>query len=114
MDDVKTRVRERMIAMGFPGSLLPDCMTGDHYDERSGRFTVKLSKEVTLDVDGIPVWYAQEVSGVIRKGSITGLSGVKAKKGFWLALASIEVEGGDLVFKVAGFAKRVPLTAWSS
>lgn len=114
MDDVRTRVRERMIAMGFPGSLLPDCMTGDHYDERSGRFTVKLAREVTLELDGIPVWYGQEVSGVIKKGSITSLSGVKAKKGLWLALGSIEVERDDLVFKVAGFSKRVPLKAWSS
>lgn len=113
-DEVVARVRERMVGFGFPGSLLPDCMEADEYDERTGKFTVRLAREVTIDVDGIPVWYDKVVSGVIKNGSITQMSGVKAKKGFWLGLGSIEVEGGHLVFKVAGFSKKVPLTAWSS
>ncbi len=111
-DEVAKRVRERMEKAGFPGALLPDCMVADDYDERTGRFTVTLAREVEFDVEGIPIWYDRTVSGVIRDGAITGLKGVKAKKGFWLSLGSILVDGDDLVFKVAKFAKRVPRKAW--
>ena len=111
-DDVSARVRERMESCGFPGTLLPDCMVDDDYDEQTGRFTVTLRNEVSLELDGIPIWFGRQVSGVIKNGRIASMSGVKVKKGFWLGLGSIEVEGSDLVFKVAGFSKRVPKSAW--
>ncbi len=113
-DEICDRVRDRMKGFGFPGSLLPECMVADDYDEATGRFTVTLAREVTIDVDGIPVWYDKTVSGVIKNGSLTQMSGVKVKKGFWLGLGSIEVDDGHLNFKVAGFSKRVPLSAWVS
>ncbi len=112
-DDVLTRTRERMARFGFPTTLLPENVVNDEYDEKTGKFSVTLKSEVNLDVEGIPIWYAKKVSGVIRDGKITDMNGVKAKKGFWLALGAILVEGEDLVFKVAGISKRVPRSAWS-
>lgn len=111
-DDVLTRVRERMRSFGFPGTLLPENVAHDHYDEKTGKFTVTLKNEVNLDLEGIPIWFGKKVSGTIVNGSITQMSGVKAKKGFWLAIGAILIDGEDLVFKVAGITRRVPRSAW--
>lgn len=112
MSEVCMRVRGRMEGHGFPGTLLPECMVEDRYDEVSGDFAVTLTGEVRLDVAGFPVRYDKRVSGVIRDGCISRLKGVKARQGFWIPITGIEVEGPNLVFVVGPIRKAVPLAAW--
>lgn len=111
-DEVRDEVRGRMQRFGFPGSLLPECMTDGDFDEATGRFSVTLARKVQLDVDGIPVHYDRVVSGIIRQGSITDLGGVQAKRGLWVKVGAILADGADLVFKAGPFKKAIPRSAW--
>lgn len=113
MNEIVTRVRERMIARGFPGTLLPDNMTAERFDPATGDFSVTLKAKVDYVIEGIPVHYATTVSGNIVEGRITKLKGVKAKQGFWVAIGAILVEGDDLMFKVGPIKKAVPRSAWT-
>lgn len=113
MSEVVTRVRERMKARGFPGTLLPDNMKSETFDPATGDFSVTLTHKVDLDVDGIPVHFASTISGNIVDGKITNLRGVKAKQTFWVSIGAILVEGADLVFKVGPLKKAVPRSAFA-
>jgi len=112
--DVCESVREEMRAYGFPGDLMPACMVDGEIDAQTGRYRVELAREVILEVGGFPVRYATIITGVIANGSLTQMSGVKIKKGLWLRLSSIHVEGEHLKFKVGAFSKNIPRSEWES
>ena len=112
MHSVVERVRERMRARGFPGTLLPENMASETFDEATGAFTVALTAKVDIEVEGIKVHYGRAISGVIVDGKITHLKGVKVKQGFWVAIGAIVVQGSDLVFKVGPIQKAVPRSAF--
>jgi len=113
-EDVCESVREQMRAYGFPGTLMPACMVDGDIDEQTGRYRVKLAREVIIEIEGFPVRYATTITGVIRDGSLTEMSGVKIKKGLWLRLSSIHVQGEHLKFKVGAFSKNISRSAWAS
>ncbi len=112
INDVCARVRERMERLGFPGSLLPENMVSERYDESSGFFEVRLDAKVSFKVEGIGVKYDTTITGTIVQEKITQLKGVKAKQTFWFPISAILVEAPDLVFKVGPVRKAIPRSAF--
>lgn len=106
------RVRRVTEEHGLPGGLMPDSVRDADIDDATGRFRVTLTAEHERQVDGIPVWYATTVTGVLTKGRIEALKGVKARVALWVPVTAIEAEGDGLWFSVGPVRKRVPRDAF--
>lgn len=104
-----TAIRRYLREHGLPERLLPgeDVRDATH-DPATGRFRVTLRAPVDRDVGGIPVRYAAEIQGTLAQGSITDLSGVKAKKFVWIAVTAMRATPDRMVFTVGPIEKRLP------
>lgn len=111
-----TKVRENMVAFGFPPKLLPDVIAATTLDERTGAFTVTLDRDVTADVHGHKVLYGKSIRGVIRNGLITSLTGVHVKV-LLIKPAVTEIRAAEdkskVSFGVAGIVQSVPWSAFA-
>ncbi len=110
------RVRENMVAYGFPAKLLPDVIAANTLDEKTGAFTVTLDRDVTAEVHGHKVIYSKQIRGTIAKGKITNLTGVNVKV-LLIKPAITEIRASDdkskVSFSVAGLVQAVPWSAFA-
>jgi hypothetical protein len=110
------RVRENMVAYGFPAKLLPDVIAANTLDEKTGAFTVTLERDFIADVHGHKVLYSKQIRGTIAQGKITNLSGVNVKV-LLIKPAITEIRASDdkskVSFSVAGLVQAVPWSAFT-
>lgn len=105
-------VRRVLRAHGMPERLLPDEVRDAEFNEATGHFRVQLARPIDRDVEGIPVRYAHEITGVLQPDRIDALTGVRAKKLVWVTVGAIRAEADDLVFIVGPVHKRLPRRAF--
>jgi len=98
---------------GFPPGLLPRPVTRALFDSDRGTFEVTLREKVVRQVDRFRVRYDKVIRGQIAEGVITGLVGVKAKRGLWFPVTAIEAKGELLAFRVGPVVKHIPTRALS-
>ncbi|XP_054808859.1 uncharacterized protein At5g01610 [Prosopis cineraria] len=95
----------------LPAGLFPQNIICYEFDETKGKLVVYLPSacEVTFK-DSSVVRYATRVKGIITRGKLTGIEGMKTKVVVWVKVTTVAVEGykSDKVWFTAGVKKSRP------
>ncbi|KAK6921963.1 Protein of unknown function DUF538 [Dillenia turbinata] len=99
----------------LPPGLFPQNITCYEFDESKGKLIVYLPYpcEVTFK-DSSMVRYATRVKGILLRGRLTGIEGMKTKVLVWVKVTNVAVEGykSDKVWFTAGVKKSRPKEAY--
>lgn len=101
----------------LPPGLFPQNITCYEFDESKSKLTVYLPSacEVTFK-DSSVVRYATRVKGILLRGKLTGIEGMKTKVLVWVKVTNVTVEGykSDKVLFMAGVKKSRPMNAYDT
>lgn len=101
----------------LPPGLFPQNITCYEFDESKSKLTVYLPSacEVTFK-DSSAIRYATRVKGILLKGKLTGIEGMKTKVLVWVKVTNVAVEGykSDKVLFMAGVKKSRPMNAYDT
>ncbi|KAG5521392.1 hypothetical protein RHGRI_033831 [Rhododendron griersonianum] len=101
----------------LPPGLFPQNITCYEFDESKSKLTVYLpcACEVTFK-DSSAIRYATRVKGILLKGKLTGIEGMKTKVLVWVKVTNVAVEGykSDKVLFMAGVKKSRPMNAYDT
>ncbi|MED6206611.1 hypothetical protein PIB30_028473 [Stylosanthes scabra] len=101
----------------LPSGLFPQNIICYEFDETSGKLIVYLpsSCEVSFK-DASVVRFATRVKGVLSRGKLSGIEGMKTKVLVWVKVTSVTVEGykSDKVWFTAGVKKARPKDAYDT
>ncbi|XP_057508628.1 uncharacterized protein At5g01610-like [Actinidia eriantha] len=101
----------------LPPGLFPQNITCYEFDQSKSKLTVHLPSACEVSFkDSSVIRYATRVKGVLMKGKLTGIEGMKTKVLMWVKVTSVAVEGykSDKVWFTAGVKKSRPLDAYGS
>lgn len=94
---------------GFPRGLIPDNVKSYNVSD-DGSFEIQLGSPCYVHFDEL-VYYDRKVKGKMSYGSVTGVSGIQAKKLFiWVTVTGIKVESGSgmIEFYVGALSEKLP------
>ena len=99
----------------LPPGLFPQNITCYEFDATKAKLTVYLPStcEVIFS-DNSVIRYATRVKGILVRGKLTGIEGMKTKVLVWVKVTSVAVEGykSDKVWFTAGVKKSRPKDAY--
>ena len=98
----------------FAEDLEPDAVVAVEYDERSGQFEVRLGRPIDRTVEGHAVHYKVRLTGRLSAGRIEQLAGVQVKKGLWLPVSAMQVDGDGVIFSVGPVRQRIAARAFEA
>ncbi|KAI4301428.1 hypothetical protein L6164_034707 [Bauhinia variegata] len=85
----------------FPDGLLPKGVVAYKLDSSTGKFKVYLNGTCTFKIQSYELKYKSTITGVITKGKLSSLSGIKVKVLIlWFDIVKVTREEGDLDFSV--------------
>ncbi|TKY61771.1 hypothetical protein E2542_SST11622 [Spatholobus suberectus] len=85
----------------LPVGLLPQGATGYELNEKNGQFTAYLNGTCYFSVQSYELKYKSTIKGVISKGKLAKLKGVRVKvELLWLKIVEVTREGDDLQFSL--------------
>ena len=99
----------------LPPGLFPQNITCYEFDQSKAKLTVHLPSACEVSFkDSSVIRYATRVKGVLMKGKLTGIEGMKTKVLVWVKVTSVAVEGykSDKVWFTAGVKKSRPMDAY--
>jgi hypothetical protein len=77
-EDPVTALRALFAQMDLPQKLVPSNVANYNYDPASGSLLIQLKSSFSKQFDAEnTVTFEKEISGVLRKGSLTGITGIK-------------------------------------
>lgn len=99
----------------LPPGLFPQNITCYEFDESKAKLTVYLPSacEVSFS-DSSVIRYATRVKGILLRGKLTGIEGMKTKVLVWVKVTNVAVESykSDKVWFTAGVKKSRPKDAY--
>ena len=99
----------------LPPGLFPPNITCYEFDESQAKLTVYLPSacEVSFS-DSSVIRYATRVKGILLRGKLTGIEGMKTKVLVWVKVTNVAVESykSDKVWFTAGVKKSRPKDAY--
>ncbi|PSR84988.1 Protein of unknown function DUF538 protein [Actinidia chinensis var. chinensis] len=101
----------------LPPGLFPQNITCYEYDQSKAKLTVHLPSACEVSFkDSSVIRYATRVKGVLMKGKLTGIEGMKTKVLVWVKVTNVAVEGykSDKVWFTAGVKKSRPVDAFGT
>ncbi|CAI9096513.1 OLC1v1032678C1 [Oldenlandia corymbosa var. corymbosa] len=99
----------------LPPGLFPINATSYEYDESKSKLTVYLPAACEVSFkDSSTIRYAPRVKGILMRGKLTGIEGMKTKVLVWAKVTTVGVEGhkSDKVSFTAGVKKSRPKDAY--
>ncbi|KAF5745444.1 hypothetical protein HS088_TW07G01028 [Tripterygium wilfordii] len=99
----------------LPPGLFPENITCYEFDESKAKLVVYLSSPCEISFkDSSVIRYATRVKGILLRGKLTGIEGMKTKVLVWVKVTSVAVESykSDKVWFTAGVKKSRPKTAY--
>lgn len=101
----------------LPPGLFPQNITCYEFDEPKSKLTVYLpsASEVSFK-DSSVIRYATRVKGILLRGKLTNIEGMKTKVLVWVKVTNVAVEGSksDKVWFMAGVKKSRPKDAYDT
>ncbi|OVA20687.1 Protein of unknown function DUF538 [Macleaya cordata] len=104
-----TTVHDLLPQFGFPKGLLPDAVKSYSLSD-NGDFEVELDRPCYVHFDNL-VYYDKKISGKLKYGVISDVSGIQAKKLFvWVTVTGIEVDSDSyfIEFHVGFLSEKLP------
>ncbi|XP_030447350.1 uncharacterized protein LOC115670264 [Syzygium oleosum] len=102
-------VHDLLPQYGFPRGILPDNVASYSLSD-DGAFEVRLRGPCYVQFDQL-VYYDRKISGRLSYGSVSGVSGIQAKKLFvWLPVTGIKSDSGSgmIEFYVGALSEKLP------
>ncbi|XP_010032896.2 uncharacterized protein LOC104422305 [Eucalyptus grandis] len=102
-------VHDLLPQYGFPRGILPDNVASYSLSD-DGAFEIRLRAPCYVQFDQL-VYYDRKISGKLSYGSVSGVSGIQAKKLFvWLPVTSIKSDSGSgmIEFYVGALSEKLP------
>ncbi|KAI6670832.1 hypothetical protein NL676_005717 [Syzygium grande] len=102
-------VHDLLPQYGFPRGILPDNVASYSLSD-DGAFEVRLRGPCYVQFDQL-VYYDRKISGKLSYGSVSGVSGIQAKKLFvWLPVTGIKSDSGSgmIEFYVGALSEKLP------
>lgn len=102
-------VHDLLPQYGFPRGILPDNVASYSLSD-DGAFEVRLRGPCYVQFDRL-VYYDRKISGKLSYGSVSGVSGIQAKKLFvWLPVTGIKSDSGSgmIEFYVGALSEKLP------
>ncbi|KAL5832325.1 hypothetical protein ACOSQ4_017679 [Xanthoceras sorbifolium] len=103
-------VHDLLPLYGLPKGLLPGNIESYTLQNDTGSFSIHLTSTCYVDFDPL-VYYGKKISGMLRYGAVTDVSGIQAKKLFiWVSVTAMEkVKGSDFIeFFVGSLSEKLP------
>lgn len=101
----------------LPPGLFPQNITCYEFDATKAKLTVYFPSacEVSFS-DSSAIRYATRVKGILLRGKLTGIEGMKTKVLVWVKVTNVAVEGykSDKVWFTAGVKKSRPKDAYET
>ncbi|KAJ1426084.1 hypothetical protein SESBI_10468 [Sesbania bispinosa] len=98
---------------GFPKGLIPNNVVSYTLSDDDGFFTIHLEAPCYVHHVNQLVYYDTLITGTLSYGSVSGVSGIQAKKLFiWVSVTGIKVhqDSGMLEFFVGALSQSLPAT----
>ncbi|KAI9111460.1 hypothetical protein K1719_017150 [Acacia pycnantha] len=92
----------------LPAGLFPQNIICYEFDETKGKLVVYLPSACEVSFkDSSAVRYATRVKGILTRGKLTGIEGMKTKAIVWVKVTTVAIEGykSDKVWFTAGVKK---------
>lgn len=102
-------VHDLLPQYGFPRGILPNNVASYSLSD-DGAFEIRLRSPCYVQFDQL-VYYDRKVSGKLSYGSVSGVSGIQAKKLFvWLPVTGIKSDAGSgmIEFYVGALSEKLP------
>ncbi|KAJ4972584.1 hypothetical protein NE237_005758 [Protea cynaroides] len=99
----------------LPPGLFPRSITCYEFDESKAKLTVYLPSPCEISFkDSSVVRYSTRVKGILTRGKLSGIEGLKTKVLVWVKVTNVAVEGykSDKVWFTAGVKKSRPKEAY--
>ncbi|CAN0889097.1 Uncharacterized protein At5g01610 [Linum grandiflorum] len=110
IDDTKLTAYEVLQQYNFPVGILPKGITGYEIDRETGKFKAYLPQTCKFSIQSYQLEYGTTISGVISKGRISNLKGVKVHVLFlWLNIVEVVHDDGQMQFSVGITSADFPL-----
>ncbi|KAE9595640.1 hypothetical protein Lal_00030609 [Lupinus albus] len=101
----------------LPAGLFPQNIIGYEFDETKGKLIVYLPSACEVSFkDSSVMRYAARVKGVLTRGKLSAIEGMKTKVLVWVKVTCVAVEGykSDKVWITAGVKKARPKDAYNA
>ncbi|KAK9276143.1 hypothetical protein L1049_005674 [Liquidambar formosana] len=101
----------------LPPGLFPQNITCYEFDESKAKLIVYLPSACEVSFkDSSVIRYATRVKGILLRGKLTGIEGMKTKVLVWVKVTNVAVEGykSDKVWFTAGVKKSRPKDAYET
>ncbi|MBA0698970.1 hypothetical protein Goari_000647, partial [Gossypium aridum] len=101
----------------LPPGLFPQNVICYEFDETKAKLIVYMSSPCEVSFkDSSVIRYATRVKGILLRGKLTGIEGMKTKVLVWVKVTSVAVEGykSDKVWFTAGVKKSRPKDAYET
>lgn len=100
-DDGKLSAYEVLANYDFPIGLLPVGVTGYDLNRETGEFSAYLNGTCKYNIESYTLEYKPTITGVISKGRLSKLKGVRVHVlFFWLNIVEVTRDGDDLYLSV--------------
>lgn len=107
-EDPVTALRALFAQMDLPQKLVPNNVEGFDYDAASGSLVIRLKASFSKQFDAEnTVTFEKEISGVLRKGSLTGIKGIKRGSASIIAVTRSRPGVFAITGKLGPFTKTV-------
>eukprot|EP00246_Nothoceros_aenigmaticus_P009494 TRINITY_DN25054_c0_g1_i1.p1 TRINITY_DN25054_c0_g1~~TRINITY_DN25054_c0_g1_i1.p1 ORF type:complete len:163 (+),score=14.42 TRINITY_DN25054_c0_g1_i1:87-575(+) len=103
---------EQLERNGFPRGLLPNTVVS-YSLESDGTFSVHLAGKCSFTIpdENLSVSYSKVISGVLKPGKLSQLSGIQVKVlFFWVSITGIQAKNDNLVFEVGILSAQYPVS----
>ncbi|XP_052187461.1 uncharacterized protein LOC127798153 isoform X2 [Diospyros lotus] len=102
-------VHDLLPTYGFPKGLIPNAVKSYSLSS-DGSFAIELQRPCYVQFDDL-VYYDRHIKGKLSFGSVSGVSGIQAKKLFlWVSVTGIEADSrsGTIEFHAGAFSEKLP------
>ncbi|KAK4758144.1 hypothetical protein SAY87_019445 [Trapa incisa] len=102
-------VHDLLPKYGFPRGIIPDNVKSYNLSD-DGSFEIQLDRPCYVHFDEL-VYYDRKIKGKMSYGSVSGVSGIQAKKLFiWVTVTGIKVDSssGMIDFYVGALSEKLP------
>lgn len=99
----------------LPPGLFPQNISSYEFDESKSKLTIYLPTACEVSFkDSSVIRYATRVKGILTRGKLMGIEGMKTKVVVWVKVTNVAVEGykSDKVWFTAGVKKSRPKVAY--
>lgn len=112
-----TDVHDLLPEYGLPKGLLPDAVNSYSLSS-DGTFIIQLQNPCYVHFDDQLVYYDKQIKGKLSYGSVSGVSGIQAKKLFlWVGVTGMNVDDEDpdwIEFHVGALSQKLPAKEFES